>query len=98
VYVVGIKGGRTGWARNALANPHVHVRLAGGAFAGRAREVRGQDESQEARGEYCDSIHWFDYLTWLNWRSGRPTAARIRELLCSWFDRGMPLVIELIDP
>jgi deazaflavin-dependent oxidoreductase (nitroreductase family) len=94
VYVVAIKG-RTQWARNALANPAVQLRLRGGTFSGLAREVRGATESQLAKEAYCESVHSFDYLTWINWRKGRPTRARIRELLRGWFDEGTPLVIEL---
>jgi deazaflavin-dependent oxidoreductase (nitroreductase family) len=98
VYIVAIKGTRTAWARNALANPDVRLRLPGGAFSGRARELRGDAEEQQARDAYCDSVHPFDYLTWLNWRSGRPTSAKIRELLRAWFEDGRPLLVELNPP
>jgi deazaflavin-dependent oxidoreductase (nitroreductase family) len=94
VYVVAIKG-KTQWARNALANPSVQLRLPGGTFSGLAREVRGATESQLAKEAYCESVHRFDYLTWINWRKGRPTRERIRELLRGWFDEGTSLVIEL---
>jgi deazaflavin-dependent oxidoreductase (nitroreductase family) len=93
VYVVAIKG-KTQWARNVLANPAVRLRLPGGTFSGFAREVSGT-ESQLAREAYCESVHRFDYLTWINWRKGRPTRARIRGLLREWFDQGTRLVIEL---
>ena len=94
VYVVAIKG-TTQWAKNALANPAVRLRLPGGSFSGVARELSGAPESQLAKEAYCESVHRFDYLTWINWRKGRPTRARIRELLRGWFDEGTPLVIEL---
>ena len=95
VYVVAIKGaGRTGWARNALAGP-VGLRLPGGRFTGRARALADDAERRQAADAYAGRVHSFDYLTWINWRSGRPTAARIRELLRGWVDEGTPLVIEL---
>jgi deazaflavin-dependent oxidoreductase (nitroreductase family) len=92
-YIVAIKGG-TSWSKNALANPDVRLRLPGGVFSGRAREL-GATENQEAKEAYCESVYWFDYLTWINWRRGRPTAAKIRELLRGWFENGTSLVIDL---
>jgi deazaflavin-dependent oxidoreductase (nitroreductase family) len=94
VYVVAIKG-TTQWAMNALANPAVRLRLPRGSVSGLAREVSGAAESQVAKEAYCESVHGFDYLTWINWRKGRPTRGRIEELLRGWFDEGTPLVVEL---
>ena len=94
VYVVAIKG-KTQWAMNALANPAVQLRLPGGNFSGRARVVSGETESRRAKQAYCESVHRFDYLTWINWRRGRPTRAKITELLRGWCDEGTHLVIEL---
>lgn len=94
VYVVAIKG-KTQWARNALAHPAVRLRIPGGTFSGRAREVSGATESRGVKETYCESVHRFDYLTWINWRKGRPTHAKIRELLRGWFEEGTPLVIEI---
>ena len=96
VYLVAIKGPRTGWARNAVANPEVTVRISGGTFRGRARELGGAEDELRAREAYCEAVHRFDYLTWMNWRKGRPTPARIRGLLHTWFDDGVPFVVELI--
>ena len=96
VYVVAIKGvGVTGWAKNALANPDVRLRIRGGTFSGRARELRDETEVERARQEYAEAVHPFDYLTWMNWRSGRPTPERIRGLLREWVEQGTPLVVEL---
>jgi deazaflavin-dependent oxidoreductase (nitroreductase family) len=95
VYLIAIKGQRTGWAKNALANPEVTVRIAGGTFHGRARELRGVDDVRRAREAYCETVHPFDYLTWMNWRKGRPTPARIKQLFHTWFEDGRPLVVEL---
>jgi deazaflavin-dependent oxidoreductase (nitroreductase family) len=94
VYMVAIKG-PTQWARNALANPSVGLRLTGGTFSGRAREVSGATERQAAKDAYCERVHRFDYLSWILWRKGRPTRAKIAELLRGWWDEGTPLVIEL---
>jgi deazaflavin-dependent oxidoreductase (nitroreductase family) len=95
VYLIAIKGQRTGWAKNALANPEVTVRIAGGTFHGRARALRGADEVRRAREAYCEKVYPFDYLTWMNWRKGRPTPARIKQLFDTWFEDGRPLVVEL---
>jgi deazaflavin-dependent oxidoreductase (nitroreductase family) len=95
VYLVAIKGGRTGWVRNALRNPEVGLRIPGGRFTGRAREVEAGDEAARARAAYCEAVHPFDYLTWMNWRKGRPTPERIRKLLRTWFAQGVPVVVEL---
>jgi deazaflavin-dependent oxidoreductase (nitroreductase family) len=94
-YLVAIKGARTGWVKNALRGPDVELRIGGGRFAGRARRPDGADERERARHAYCETVHAFDYLTWINWRRGRPTADRIRELLRSWFEKGIPVVVEL---
>jgi deazaflavin-dependent oxidoreductase (nitroreductase family) len=95
VYLVAIKG-KTQWAQNALANPTVRLRLPGGTASGQAREV-SVTERQRAKEAYCESIHGFDYLTWINWRRGRPTRGKIQELLRGWFDEGAPLAIELFE-
>jgi deazaflavin-dependent oxidoreductase (nitroreductase family) len=94
VYVVGIKG-RPQWVMNALADPDVRLRLTGGTFSGRAREVSGATDGRRAREAFCESIHRFDYLTWINWRRGRPTRDKIRGFLREWFDGGTPLVIDM---
>jgi deazaflavin-dependent oxidoreductase (nitroreductase family) len=96
VYLVAIKGaGTTGWAKNALANPDVRLRLPGGTFSGRAREPQGESEITQAASAYCETVKRFDYLTYMNWRKGRPTPAGIRELLRGWFDQGTPLIVDL---
>ena len=95
VYVVAIKGTRTGWARNAVKKPDVRVRIRGGRFAGRAREPRDDAERERAREAYCETLQPFDRLTWRNWRKGPATPEGIKALLREWFDSGTPLVIEL---
>ena len=96
VYIVAIKGaGTTSWAKNALANPDVRLRLRGGTVLGRARELRDAAEGAQAAEAYCETVHPFDYLTWSNWRKGRPTASRIKRLFRAWFEQGTPLVVDL---
>jgi deazaflavin-dependent oxidoreductase (nitroreductase family) len=93
-YVVAIKGGRTGWAGNALANPEVALRIRDGRFTGRAREV-APGERDQAREAYAEGVHRFERLEYRLWRNDRPDVERIRDLHRHWFDTGMPLVIEL---
>jgi deazaflavin-dependent oxidoreductase (nitroreductase family) len=95
VYAVAIKGrASTGWVKNALATPEVRLRLPGGTASARARAIR-DDERAAGRAAYVETVRPFDYLTYLNWRTGRPTAARIQALLGSWFDEGFPIVMEI---
>jgi deazaflavin-dependent oxidoreductase (nitroreductase family) len=94
-YLVAIKGvGITGWAKNALANPSVKLRLRSGRFAGTAREPR-PEERDEARAAYSEDVGWFERGEWRIWRSGRFSAEGSRELHREWFDTGTPLVIDL---
>ena len=95
VYLVAIKGSaKTGWVRNALANPDVELRLPGGKFSGRAR-VLAEGERAAARETYARTVSAFDYLTYMNWRKGRPTAAAVEALTGSWFDDGFPIAVDL---
>ena len=96
VYAVAIKGSaRTGWVRNALAGPSVKLRLPDGVHDGRARAVTS-DEREGARELYVRSVGHFDYLTFVNWRPGRPTSEKIEMLLGDWFDSGYPIAIDLL--
>jgi deazaflavin-dependent oxidoreductase (nitroreductase family) len=97
VYLVAIKGSaKTGWVRNALANPGLKLRLPGGSYSGRARLIASPERSQ-ARQAYAETVAPFDYLTYGNWRKGWPTAPLIRDLMASWFDEGFPIAIELVQ-
>lgn len=93
-YLVAIKGGRTGWVNNALANPQVRLRLRGGNFAGVAREPQGP-EIEVARTAYCEPVDLFEYAEFTMWRTGRPSPDAIRQLHREWFDQGIPLIVEL---
>jgi deazaflavin-dependent oxidoreductase (nitroreductase family) len=71
--LVAIKGSaKTGWVRNALANPEVTLRLPGGSYSGRARRIAPPERSQ-AREAYVETVAPFDYLTYVNWRKGHST-------------------------
>ena len=95
-YLVAIKGvAVTGWAKNALANPEVTLRLSDGRFSGRARELRA-DEHEEGRDAYSAGVHWFERLEWKAWREDGFTPEKSRELHGHWFDTGTPIVVELL--
>lgn len=83
------------WMLNIRANPNVRLRLRTGSFAARAREITDERELQRAREIYCNAVNPFDYLEYAFHRGERPTRARIQALHRSWFDTGIPLVIEL---
>ena len=93
-FLVAIKGS-TAWSKNALANPAVRLKIRGGTFTGRARPLKDPAERQEAREAYCETVNPFDYPACALWRRGRPTRATIKELHGSWFEQGLPLVVEL---
>jgi len=95
VYLVAIKGMRTGWLRNALAKSDVRLCIRTGRITGTARELHGESERREAREAYCEMLGPFEYLECLMWLRGRPSRSRIRELHASWFEQGVPLVIEV---
>ena len=93
-YLAAIKG-TTAWSKNIAANPRVVIRIPQGTFVGLARELR-EDEVEEARAAYCDTVVPFDYMECLMWIRGLPSRKKIRELHGSWFEDGKPLVIEIL--
>lgn len=95
VYVVAIGGEHSGWLKNVRANPRVRLRIRGGTYEGVARELSDPDELAEAKAAYCEEINRFDYLENRAHRTGRPTKEKIVELHRTWFEGGVPLVIEL---
>lgn len=97
VYIVCIGGALAAWVKNIEANPRVHLRIRDGSFTGHARRPAGSAEHGQARQAYCETVNRFDYRECHMHRSGRPTAARIKELHRGWFDTGLPLVVELED-
>jgi deazaflavin-dependent oxidoreductase (nitroreductase family) len=95
VVVVSIPGGRAAWLKNVRANPTVRLRIKGGAFTGVARELTTPSEIQEAMEAYCDAVNRVDYVACALHRRGWPNRAKIRRLHRTWFDQGVPLLIEL---
>ena len=93
VYICAIR--RSAWVWNIRANPRVRLRIRGGTFSGVAREVRGTAEAEEAREAYCEAVNRFDYAECMMHRSGRPSRAKIKELHRTWFEQGVPIVVEL---
>jgi deazaflavin-dependent oxidoreductase (nitroreductase family) len=83
------------WMWNIRANPNVRLRIRGGTFTGRARELTDAEELRAAREVYCGTVNPFDYFEYAFHRVGRPTRARIEALHHGWFDTGIPLVVEL---
>lgn len=83
------------WMLNIRANPRVRLHMRGGTLAGVARELHAGPELEQARAAYCDTVNPFDYVECCFHRSGRPTREKIKELHLSWFQSGIPLVVEL---
>lgn len=94
-YIVSIGGARAAWVKNVRANPNVRLRVRGGRFAGVVRELSQTAEMREGRALYCGTVNPFDYAECTMHRTGRPTRSKIKELHRSWFDNGIPLVVEL---
>jgi deazaflavin-dependent oxidoreductase (nitroreductase family) len=95
VYIVSIGGMRAAWMKNIQADPNVMVRVRGGTFRGRARELGDSADAELAMTAYCGTVNAFDYAECALWRKGRPTRAKIKDLHEGWFREGVPLVIEL---
>jgi deazaflavin-dependent oxidoreductase (nitroreductase family) len=85
------------WLWNIRSNPNVTLRIRGGTFAGRARELSDQVELSEARAAYCEKVNLMDYGECILHLRGRPTRAKIEDLNRYWFDTGVPLVVDLVD-
>lgn len=94
VYLVAIRPG-TAWLKNIRANAEVRLRLLGRRFTGAAREPADAVERQTAMDTYCQTTRLFDYVGCIQHRRGRPKSPKIGELHRTWFDQGVPLVIDL---
>jgi deazaflavin-dependent oxidoreductase (nitroreductase family) len=92
-YIVSIRP--TAWLKNVRANPNVRLRVRGGTFTGRARELSGPVEAEQAMEAYCETLNATDYAECTLHRRGRPTRSKIKELHRTWFNEGIPLVVEL---
>jgi deazaflavin-dependent oxidoreductase (nitroreductase family) len=95
VYLVSIPGSKAAWLKNIRANPAVRLRIRDGTYAGAARELRGPIETDQASGAYRERIYACDYVTCALHRRGLPTPAKTAELIGTFFDQGIPLVIDL---
>lgn len=95
VFLAAIGGEFSGWAKNIRTNPGVRLRIRGGTFSGTAREPRDPAEREEAMAAFCGTVVPFDYLECRAHRVGRPTREKIVELHRTWFEGGVPLVVEL---
>jgi deazaflavin-dependent oxidoreductase (nitroreductase family) len=93
--LLGRPGVVSAWLWNIRADPRVHLRIRGGTFAGVARELTDAVQIAQAMPVYCDPVNPFDYIECIMHRPGRPTRAKIQELHRSWFENGLPLVVEL---
>jgi deazaflavin-dependent oxidoreductase (nitroreductase family) len=96
-YLVAIGGEFSGWLKNVRTNPEVRLRIRGGRFTGVARELRDAAEKEEAMSAYCETVIPFDYAECRVHRKGRPTRSKVVELHRTWFEGGIPLVVELRD-
>ncbi len=94
VYIVSIGGAKAAWLKNIQADPDVTVRIRGGTFKGRARELSDPADVEPAVTAYCKTVNAFDYAECALWRKGRPTRAKIEDLHRGWFREGIPLVVE----
>lgn len=94
-YLVAIPGERAAWLKNIRATPRVELRLQGGAFRGLARDPRDAAERVRAREIYCETIDPFDHVAGTLHQRGRSSRQKLEALHGKWFDRGVPLVVEI---
>ena len=95
VYITSIRP--TAWLKNVRANPDIRLRIRGGTFEGVAREPRDAQEAQDAMSAYCETVNPVDYFACSLHRRGWPTRSKIKQQHRTWFELGIPLVVELED-
>jgi hypothetical protein len=93
--LVSLKGSAGGWFRNLEADPQVRLRIRGGFFRGRAREISDAGELDRAKDVYAGALNRLDWIEYRMHRADKPTVAKIRSMYEKWFDDGTPVVIEL---
>jgi deazaflavin-dependent oxidoreductase (nitroreductase family) len=94
-YLVAIPGGHAAWVSNLRANPRVCLQIRGATYNGTARELGGGLERDAAKVVYVGTVNVADYVEcFLHWR-GLPARWKIRRLHETWFDGGIPIVIDL---
>lgn len=98
IYIVSIGGSRAAWMKNIRSDPHVSVRIRGGTFTGKARELGEPAELELGITAYSGAVNAFDYAECALWRKGRPTRAKIQDLHRGWFREGIPLVVDIDGP
>jgi len=98
-YIVMIRpkltAGPAAWLLNIRADPRVRLRLRGGTYNGVVRELAEGPERERAGRAYCEAVSPFDYVECSFHRAGLPTRSKVIELHRSWFETGIPLVVEL---
>ena len=94
-YLVAIGGENVAWSRNIRVNPNVRLRIPGGTFSGVAREIRDEAEREEAREAFVGTVVRWYYAECNFHRPGRPTREKIQELHRTWFENGVPVIIDL---
>lgn len=93
-YFVSIGGDLAAWVKNLRASPRVILRVNGKRLNGLAREPRDEHELQQAKMAYCATVNPMDYFVcWLH-RRGLPTRSKIEDLHRTWFEYGIPFIIE----
>jgi len=83
------------WVLNIRSDPRVQLRMRGGTFTGRARELHDPDERSAAREVLCETVVPFDYGECDLHLRGLPTRAKIKQLHGYWFETGIPLAVEV---
>ena len=94
-FLLAIGGENVAWLKNIRVNPKVRLRIPGGTFSGIAREVRDNAERDEARDAFVGTVMPWDYAECNFHRPGRPTREKIQELHRTWFEHGVPVIVDL---
>jgi deazaflavin-dependent oxidoreductase (nitroreductase family) len=98
VVVVAMMGQQAQWLKNIRADPTVTICLHEGDFRGRAREAAAGAETQWASNAYVGTIVPNDYLDYAVYCWGIPTRRKIEAAHQRWFQKGMPVIINLNAP
>jgi len=88
-------GERAHWLHNIRADSQVTIRLHNETLRGRARQVLDPDERRRAAEAYIPTTGWSDYFDYIVYHWAFPTRAKIERAHRSWFEQGVPVVIEL---
>ena len=83
------------WVHNIRANPNVRLRIRSGTFDGIACEIIDADQHELARAALCETVYLGDYGECALHLRGLPNRTKIQELHRSWFETGIPIVIDL---